>query len=236
MASVGSGQKPSTALTDTMLRAMCDLSKDSVTDVRICVARFVGSACGMFLPPMQRVYHEADAACVDKFVRESEPVPDLLAEIVQRLSRDNSLSVKRFVPDPAALLGGESVTFPSFKEEVEPQLVTPMRSRHFSKPPLPRRGSSATVSSAADSLNTEDRSIDANVNGAGMVVERSYGGQNNARDDDQRYGATDSQAGMFQPDPSVGSVTPCAGVCQLPPRTIGCSSNAMDVDDGEVST
>jgi hypothetical protein len=46
LASVEAGQKPSVALTDDMLRVIFDLSRDSVVDVKISVARFVGSVCG----------------------------------------------------------------------------------------------------------------------------------------------------------------------------------------------
>ncbi|KAJ3560918.1 hypothetical protein NP233_g10522 [Leucocoprinus birnbaumii] len=153
LASIDAGQKPSVALTDEMLRMIFDLSQDSVADVRISVARFVGSVC-------------------DEFVRESEPIPSLLAEIIQRLSQDSSLSVKIYIPDPATLLGGQqSVTFPSFGDVVEPLTPgQPSRSRHFSKPPLSRLNSSASITDLTGS-GVQPMELDTNV-----VVDRLYGG------------------------------------------------------------
>lgn len=153
LASIDAGQKPSVALSDDMLRTIHDLSQDSVVDVKISVARFIGSVC-------------------DKFARESESVPPLLAEIVQRLSQDSSLSVHIYIPDPATLLGGQqSVTFPSSDEVVEPTTSgQPTRSRHFSKPPLSRLNSSA---SAADHPGIGVQPMDV---GADMTADRFYEG------------------------------------------------------------
>jgi len=160
LASVASGQKPSAALTNTMLREIYNLSKDTVTDVRISVARFVGSVC-------------------DTFTRESEPIHELLAEIVGQLSQDSSLSVRSFIPDPSTLLGGPPVTFPSSNEVMELMpMITPMRSRHISKPPLPRQTSSASVLSAADATSADiNHPVEANANEGETVVGRDYEGR-----------------------------------------------------------
>jgi len=54
LASIDAGQKPSVALTDNMLRMMFELSQDSVTDVKISVARFVNSICSAFSQSIQK--------------------------------------------------------------------------------------------------------------------------------------------------------------------------------------
>ncbi|KXN85478.1 Serine/threonine-protein phosphatase 2A 65 kDa regulatory subunit A beta isoform [Leucoagaricus sp. SymC.cos] len=214
LASVDGGQKPSVALTDDMLRVIFELSQDSVTDVKISVARFVGSVC-------------------DKFVRESESVPDLLAEIIQRLSQDSSLSVRSFIPDPATLLGGQqSVTFPSSSEFVEPTATlpapgAPIRSRHFSKPPLPRLNSSV---SAVDHSSIDVHLTNASANGVGMAVERVYGDSSVASAD------LDSQVPM-----QAGGTTGDTGRMSLDNRGHLAfnahtypSDDAMDIDNNTV--
>ncbi|KAF9453236.1 ARM repeat-containing protein [Macrolepiota fuliginosa MF-IS2] len=212
LASVDSGRKSSEALTDDMLHVMYDLSRDTVTDVRICVARFAGSVC-------------------DTFMRESEPLPDPLAEIVQRLSQDSSLSVKSFIPDPATLLCGHSVIFPSSNEVVEPTLAPPMRSRHFSKPPFPRQSSSVSVLSAADLPSGGNHSTDTNGNGPAMEVDRGYAGQSDGQDDDQEYGGTPSGTSSSQPNlASEASTATYTGGPQLLPQRSIYSNDTMDVD------
>lgn len=68
-------------------------------------------------------------------MRQTEPVPALLADIIQQLSQDSSPSVQMYISGPVALLGG----IPTCGETPAPAASSqPDRSRHFSKPPLSR--------------------------------------------------------------------------------------------------
>jgi len=68
-----------------------------------------------------------------KFKRElTEPIPALLVDILRRLSQDSSPSVKMYIPESAALLGG----IPAHGKPAPAVFSQPTRSRHFSKPPL----------------------------------------------------------------------------------------------------
>jgi len=135
LASIDAGQKPSVALTDNMLRMMFELSQDSVIDVKISVARFVNSVCGAFPQPIKAPTMRLIRTWSDKFIRETEPIPALLVDILRRLSQDSSPSVKMYIPESAALLGG----IPAHGEKLAPAVFSqPTRSRHFSKPPLSR--------------------------------------------------------------------------------------------------
>jgi len=72
---------------------------------------------------------------LDKFMRETEPIPALLVDILRRLSQDSSPSVKMYISESAALLGGISAR----GEKPAPAILSqPTRSRHFSKPPVSR--------------------------------------------------------------------------------------------------
>jgi len=135
LASIDAGQKPSVALTDNMLRMMFELSQDSVIDVKISVARFVNSVCGAFPQPTKAPTMRLIRTWSDKFIRETEPIPALLVDILRRLSQDSSPSIKMYIPESAALLGG----IPAHGEKLAPAVFSqPTRSRHFSKPPLSR--------------------------------------------------------------------------------------------------
>lgn len=181
----------------------------------------------VFLTINQGACNEVELCYPDKFVRESEPVPDLLAEIVQRLSQDGSLSVKNFVPDPATLLGGHSVTFPSSNEVVEPLLGVPMRSRHFSKPPLPRQNSSASALSPADL--TGDHPTESTMSGTEMALDRGYPGQGDFSSDQGRSSSNPEAESSWVA--SKGITTSYDGEIPAPTRTQAHPSDAMDVDD-----
>lgn len=174
----------------------------------------------------KEIYSEADVTWLDKFSRESEPIPELFAEIVGRLSQDPSLSVRSFIPDLTTLLGAQPVTFPSSNELVEPMSIAPMRSRHFSKPPLPRQTSSANVSSAADVTGANNsRSSEVEANGSETVVDRGYEGQASQSCD---VDATDSprlswlakEGSDYGEEGSVTSVVPSVVVQSTTPMDI----------------